>query len=257
MQVRIVGAHNFASRDHLLATVLVDGRLALDAGSLSAGLSFDEQARIEGVLITHRHFDHIRDLLTFGLAASYRDQSVEVCGVAPTIEGIRTQFFNGALYPDPTLRPNPERPAIRLRVLKPNEPVVVAGYTVVPRPVPHAVEACGYEIAGAAGKSIFYSGDAGQGVEKVWPHIRPQLLLLECTFSNSEEGRAIASGHLIPRTFGEALVTFRDINGYFPKAVAVHLNSFSEPRLRSELETAGKALGIDLQVATEGLTIEV
>ncbi|MBI4218897.1 MAG: MBL fold metallo-hydrolase [Chloroflexi bacterium] len=257
MKIRVVGAHNFASRDHLLATILVDDRLALDAGSLSAGLTFEEQARVEAVLITHRHFDHIRDLLTFGLAASYGGQSVEVCGIAPTIDGIREQFFTGALYPDPTRRPSLERPAVRLRVLEPNEPARVAGYTVVARPVPHAVEACGYEIVDAVGKSIFYSGDAAQGVEKAWPNIRPQLLLLECTFSNADEERAVASGHLIPRTFEDALLKFREVNGYIPKAVAVHLNPFSEAALRRELEAAVKSRGIDIQIAIEGLALEI
>ena len=42
VKVRMIGAHNFASRSTRLGCAIVDGRLALDAGSLSGGLTLDE-----------------------------------------------------------------------------------------------------------------------------------------------------------------------------------------------------------------------
>ena len=63
MQLRVLGAHNMESRDTRMECHLIDGVLALDAGSLARALSFEEQRGVRAVLLTHRHFDHIKDLL--------------------------------------------------------------------------------------------------------------------------------------------------------------------------------------------------
>ena len=67
MRVRVLGAHQLETRDTRLTSFLVDGVLAVDAGSLTSGLTLEEQESVEAILITHQHFDHCRDLLTFGL----------------------------------------------------------------------------------------------------------------------------------------------------------------------------------------------
>ena len=43
-------------------SILVDGKLAIDAGGLTTALTLEEQERIDAMIITHRHFDHIKDL---------------------------------------------------------------------------------------------------------------------------------------------------------------------------------------------------
>jgi ribonuclease BN (tRNA processing enzyme) len=62
MRVKILGAHQAESRDHHFTSILIDDRMAIDAGGLTSTLTFEEQPRLEAVLITHRHFDHVKDL---------------------------------------------------------------------------------------------------------------------------------------------------------------------------------------------------
>ena len=62
MEIRFLGVHNLESVDTKLVSLLIDGVLAVDAGSITTTLSFEEQQRIKSFLITHHHFDHIRDL---------------------------------------------------------------------------------------------------------------------------------------------------------------------------------------------------
>ena len=57
MKIQILGAHNIETRETRLTSLLVDGILALDAGSLSSGLSIEDQCEVKAVLLTHRHFD--------------------------------------------------------------------------------------------------------------------------------------------------------------------------------------------------------
>ncbi|MBI2287607.1 MAG: MBL fold metallo-hydrolase [Chloroflexi bacterium] len=62
MKVQILGAHNCESQNTRLVSLLVDDRLALDAGGLTSSLSFPAQQQLKAVLLTHQHYDHIRDI---------------------------------------------------------------------------------------------------------------------------------------------------------------------------------------------------
>ena len=258
MKLRVVGAHNFASRDTRLGCLLVDGVVALDAGSLSVGLTFEEQKQVRAVFVSHKHYDHIRDLLVFGLAATYLGTSIDVFGIEPTVRAIGDDLFGSGLYPDPRIRPSPERPAVRLHVMEPYTPVQVAGgYTVVATPVVHAVEATGYEVTGPDGRRVFYSGDTGPGVAQAWHHVRPHLMALECTLDNSEAKKDQWTMHLRPQSFGVALAAFREMHGYMPKVVACHLAPWFEAGIRAELPRVAKELGADISIAREDDVYEV
>lgn len=73
----------FASLEHTTSRAatrgwprtLSDGVIALDAGGLTRSLTFDEQLAVEAVILSHRHFDHIRDLFPFGV---YKGHSGEL-----------------------------------------------------------------------------------------------------------------------------------------------------------------------------------
>ena len=49
MEVCILGAHHMESSSTRLVSLLVDGRLAVDAGSLTTALSFPQQQEVEAV----------------------------------------------------------------------------------------------------------------------------------------------------------------------------------------------------------------
>ena len=67
MQVRVLGAHNLETDSTHHTCFLVDGQLAIDAGSIASTLARDEQLLVRHVLLTHLHFDHTRDIPTLGL----------------------------------------------------------------------------------------------------------------------------------------------------------------------------------------------
>ena len=148
MEIRILGAHNQETRDTRLAALLVDGVLALDAGSLTSSLTLPEQERIRAILLIHRHFDHIRDLLTLGLATEHSG-TVEVYGIEDTVNKLSLHYLNGELYPNFTQRPDPKKPKFRLKIVTPFEQVSLLDYMVVAVPVPHGAPAVGYQVASA------------------------------------------------------------------------------------------------------------
>jgi len=84
MKVQILGAHNLESANTRLVSLLVDDVLALDAGSLTSSLSFEAQAGGKAILLTHHHFDHMRDIATIGLNG-YSLGIIQVCGTRSTL----------------------------------------------------------------------------------------------------------------------------------------------------------------------------
>ncbi len=84
MLLRILGAHNMESIDTRMECHLIDGVLALDAGSLARSLSFEEQRGIRAILLSHRHFDHLRDLLPLGITLLHTGLSVDLYGLKET-----------------------------------------------------------------------------------------------------------------------------------------------------------------------------
>ncbi len=100
MKVRILGAHNTESRQTRMMTVLVDDVIALDAGALTSSLSFRSQLKIKAVLITHPHYDHIRDVPAFSMNLFLRGRSFDLFGSAAVRDTLQAHFLNGQVYPD-------------------------------------------------------------------------------------------------------------------------------------------------------------
>jgi len=117
---------------------LIDGVLALDAGSLTRTLTFKEQAQVRVILLSHRHFDHVRDLLPLGLALHDRGGTVDVYGIQDTIDFVSTRLLDGSLYPDLVRIPNSENPVVHLHTIDYLQPFQILDYAVTAVPVPHS-----------------------------------------------------------------------------------------------------------------------
>ena len=97
MIIRFLGTHNAESRDSRLASLLIDGVLALDAGSLTSELSLDEQDKIKAVLLSHGHYDHIRDIPALAFNNSHR--TTRVLATPETLEVLASHLLDGVIYP--------------------------------------------------------------------------------------------------------------------------------------------------------------
>ncbi len=97
MKVRILGAHNTESRQTRMMTVLVDDVIALDAGALTSSLSFRSQLKIKAVLITHPHYDHLRDIPTLAMNFFLRERTFHLYASQAVRDTLLTHFLNGFL----------------------------------------------------------------------------------------------------------------------------------------------------------------
>lgn len=256
MKIRVLGAHNTVSRSTRLTSLVVDDFLALDAGSLASGLSFRAQMKITDLLITHAHYDHIRDLPGFTMNLSLRGQKVRIhCNPAVRDE-VLASLMNGRIYPDFTARP-PDKPVVTFRIVEPGLMFDINGYAIKPLPVHHSLPALGYEITAPSGESLFYTGDTGPSLADTWQQTKPRLLIIEVTASNRWGSFVRESLHMTPELLSEELLVFRKIHGYVPHVLAVHINPELENEITSELLPVAAEMGNEITIAHEGMVVRL
>ena len=195
MIIRFLGTHNAESRDTKLVSFLIDDVLAVDAGSLTSGLSFAEQENIKAILLSHGHYDHIKDVPAFAFNNSQR--TTKVFATPHTIEILSSHLVDGLIYPEFTNKNSYlGRPALELFSLEPFKPENIEGYRVLVIPVHHAIDAIGFGITSRGGKEIFYTSDTGPGLSSLWDHLYPHVLITDMTFPNRFANVAEETGHL-------------------------------------------------------------
>ena len=168
MRIQLLGCHHTETATTRLSTLLVDQELALDAGAITSTLTSEEQRRIRAVLITHHHYDHVRDLLSLALGGYEDGMTISVFSSAETLDKLRRHFLDGSLYPDFTQIPTLESPRLRLIALEAWREHEICGLKATPIPMPHTVPAVGYHITALSGRGFFYTGDTGGGLYDVW-----------------------------------------------------------------------------------------
>jgi ribonuclease BN (tRNA processing enzyme) len=253
MIVRFLGTHNEESAATRLPAVIIDGRLVIDAGSLTAALSHREQEGIAAILLSHAHYDHIRDIPAFAFANAAR--LTPVYGTAATLEVLTAHLLDGVIYPrfaagDSFLG----RPVLDLKPLEAFRPVEIQGYRVLPLPVVHPLETVGFAITGPDGQSILYLTDTGPGLDGLWPRldIDPQLIIIDTTFPNRLAQSARDSGHLCPEMLAVELAGFRQVRGSLPPVLLVHLSPRHEAEITAEVGQVAAELGAGIRIVGEG-----
>ena len=198
MELKFLGTHHIESKKSRLVSFVIDDIIAVDAGSLSSELSFFEQEKIKAILLSHEHYDHIREVPSFIL--SNLSRITNVFALPQTLKILSSHLFDGTIYPNFTEKtPFLKKPPIKLVELKPFISVDIEGYQVVALPTGHTIGAVGFEITSKDGKKIYYTGDTGPGLSDIWEHIDTLLLIIDVTFPNRFEKSAKNARHLCPK----------------------------------------------------------
>jgi ribonuclease BN (tRNA processing enzyme) len=256
MEIKFLGAHNTESRNTKLASLLIDDILALDAGGLTSSLSFAQQLKLSAVLLTHQHYDHIKDIPLLGMNFYLHNTSIGVYSIEDVHETVRKYLLNGDLYPK-FLEEVEGGAAIKFHIVKPYQEFKIEGYSILPLPVTHVVPAVGYQITSADAKMVFYAGDTGPRLADCWKHISPRLIITEVTAPNRFEQFGREKGHLTPGLLKEELLDFQKAKGYLSDVIAVHMNPSLESEIETELATIAGELGNSIKLAYEGMKIEL
>jgi ribonuclease BN (tRNA processing enzyme) len=213
MEIRVLGCYGGELPGYRVSSFVVDGKLLLDAGAVTSVLRLSEQLRIEAILVTHTHLDHIRDIpfLAANLLGERTAHPIHIVSTRPIIEGIKAHLFNDALWPDFTVLPSAESPVLKFMAIEPMVEVPVQDFTIRAIPVNHTVPAVGY-IVHRGKSSMVYTGDTGP-TERIWEeaNLLPDLkaVLVETSFPNRMRAVAESSGHLTPMMLKRELKKLR------------------------------------------------
>ena len=256
MDIRFLGVHNCESKETKCISLLIDDTLAIDAGGLTSSLTFEAQHKLKALLLTHHHYDHIKDIPALAMNLFLSGGTITIYSTAPVFEAVSSYLLDGKLYPKFMETP-PAKPTVSFTIIEPHQVVLIDGYKVLAIPVEHATPTVGYQITSPEGKSLFYTGDTGPGLDERWQYISPQLLITEVTAPNKYEDFARESGHLTPSLLGQELAKFREIKGYLPQTVLVHMNPRVEKEIAAELSAVVASLGSEITLAYEGMQISL
>jgi ribonuclease BN (tRNA processing enzyme) len=203
MRLQVLGGFGGESIDCRMTCLLINGTIALDAGSLSQALPIERQAEVHSILLTHSHMDHTNSL-PFFIENVYgkRDRAIDIHASEATVYAIRKYLFNNATWPDFTRLPNHLVPAVRFEEFESEAPLSIEGVTFTPIPVDHLVPTHGFLIE-QDGAAILWSSDTGP-TRRFWEvaNSTPNLkaLCIETSFDNALQQVADVSFHLTPQT---------------------------------------------------------
>jgi len=256
VNVQILGAHNCESQNSKLISLLIDDILAIDAGGLTSSLSFTAQQKLKAILLTHRHYDHIRDVSTIAMNFAFYRNTINIYSTQSVYDALSTHLLNDKLYPDFLKQPQ-DKPAVKFTVVEPHKPQSVEGYSILAVPVNHSEITVGYQVTSTDGKTVFYTSDTGPGLADCWQEVSPQLLIIETTLPNKHEQYAKKNGHLTPALLKQELASFRQLKGYLPQVVLVHMSPIMEKEIAAEVDNVASALNVPITLAYEGMQLQI
>src|SRR3990170_8023408 len=104
MRIKVLGAHQIETATTRCYAILIDGILAIDAGSLASSLTLDEQTAVRCLLLTHRHFDHVKDIASVGFNTAEM-RTLDIHCASALRDTLLAHLLNGIVWPDLTKFP--------------------------------------------------------------------------------------------------------------------------------------------------------
>ena len=254
MEIRILGAHNCESQSTRCVCFIIDNSLAVEAGGITSVLSRKEQQELNAILLTHQHYDHIRDIPGLALNFFQSGDSIDIYSTAEVFDVIDTHILNDRVYPRFQQLPE-ENPTIKFNIIEPLRSQWIDGHRILPVPMNHCGETVGYEISDRQGNVVFYTADTGPELADCWKHISPQLIISEVTLPNAAEEFARKTGHLTPDLLEQELIEFRELKGSLPPVAVVHMDATQEAQIKREVDTVATDLEIRITVLREGMRL--
>lgn len=244
MEIRVLGCHGSQLPGFGFTGFLIDGRTLMDAGAVTSVLTIEEQSRIDHVLISHAHLDHIRDLasLADNLCCNPKNRPLTVISTPLVIETLKRHIFNGAIWPDFSILPSVETPVLKFEPIRTGEKMRIGHLRVTAIPVHHSVETAAYVIESDLGSSTataIFVGDTGP-TEEIWRVAEKEqnvrAIFVETSLPGEMADVAELTGHLTPASLAREL---RKIGPLHPQIYLYHMKIQYRQQIRSEIDQMG------------------
>lgn len=216
VRLQVLGCSGSIASGSRTTAFLLDDNVLIDAGTGVGDLALDAMARVDDILVSHSHLDHVLaiplladSVMKLRLAQPERGP-IRVHGLPETLAALRAHLFNGQLWPDFTSIPSAAYPIIRLLPFAIGDTLYFgqgdAERRVEVLPASHTVPACGFAVDSDEGWWV-YSGDTGPN-PALWAALKGRRiahLIIETAFGDDERWLADLSGHLAPSSLATEL----------------------------------------------------
>jgi cAMP phosphodiesterase len=208
MKIQVLGGHGGLAKNFSTTSFLIDDKLLIDAGAVAGTLTIEEQVKIDNILISHCHLDHIKDLAficdnCFGI----KPKPFNVFTHATVKKIIKEHLLNDVVWPDFTKLPDASKPTIILNAIPEEEVLTLGEYKVTPVKVNHAYDAMGFIIE-KGDTSVLFTLDTGP-TERIWEIAKTKknlkAIFTEVSFPNTLAKVAEVSDHHTPHSLNEEL----------------------------------------------------
>jgi ribonuclease BN (tRNA processing enzyme) len=245
MILHVLGCSGAIAAGCKTTAFLVDDDVLIDAGTGVGDLALDALARIDHILISHSHLDHV---LAIGLLAdsvmrlrsAAKRPPIQVHALPETLAALRAHIFNGVIWPDFTRLPSAENPVLELLPFAIGDMLTLGKKRIEVLSASHTVPAVGFAVEAGNGSGQetgwwVYTGDTGPN-PALWERLRNMKvahLVIETAFSDEERQLARISRHLCPAALGHELA---QLGG----AVDVHITHIKPGELDAVMSEIGQ-----------------
>jgi ribonuclease BN (tRNA processing enzyme) len=188
----------------MATTFLLNGVVALDAGSLGFSQGVADLEKIEHIVLTHSHIDHTGSLPIAIVEVYPRlNRPMRIYGSQHTIQAVRDHLFNNDIWVDfSKIRLlNSHHFSLEFNEIKPRQSFTLDELRFTPIPVTHPVPTLGF-IVDSGDAAVVFTSDTYQ-TDEIWAEANklPNLeaVFIDCSFPDELDKLAKDSGHLTPR----------------------------------------------------------
>jgi ribonuclease BN (tRNA processing enzyme) len=220
-----------ATLEQRLTCFLIDGCVAVDAGSIALAATGEHRAKVRDIIVTHPHMDHIASLPIFidDLFPTLKSP-IRLHATPEVIALLERDIFNWNVYPRFSELRNDYGPVVEYVPINAGQEFKVAHLNVTAVAVNHIVPTVGLVVSDGR-RTVAFSSDTSE-TQEFWDLINraPRLdaLLIEASFPDSMAELAEVSRHFTPASLQREL---RKLNHKGVDILAVHI----KPAYRQEI----------------------
>ncbi len=116
--IRVLGCSGAIAAGSRTTAFLIDDDVLIDAGTGVGDLTLAELERIDHILVSHSHLDHVLAIALLADSVIRRRRAtnrppIQVHALPATLDALQQHVFNGVIWPDFTRLPSPEQPVLQ------------------------------------------------------------------------------------------------------------------------------------------------
>ena len=204
--MKILGAFGSKTQNSHLSSYMLDEKTVIDAGNLIESLGNDF-LKIDNLIITHAHIDHILDLPT-GIDTFYSrlEKPINVFATQEVIDILKENIFNNKVWPDFSKIPllNGKSSTIIFHEIKYFKEHTIGNFKIYPYPNFHSDGSAGFII----NDKMVFTSDTFLCYH-TWDFLNKnknlKQLVIEISFPTEFNRLAVLSRHLTPALLEDQL----------------------------------------------------